>query len=62
MVENKGIIKKTNAYNKLISNFAKLNTYIDSDGKLVKYNNPMNMFKQKKAESSMIKTSIGFKK
>ena len=62
MVENKGIIKKTNAYNKFISNFAKINTYVDSDGKLVKYNNPMNMFKQKKAASVIVKNNIGFKK
>ena len=62
MVENKGIIKNTNAYNKLINNFAKLNTYIDSDGKLVKYNNPMNMFNRKIAASAIVKNNDGNKK
>ena len=58
MVENKGIIKKKNAYNNLINNFVKLNTYIGSDGKLVKYNNPMSMFLKKNiAASTPIKSS-----
>ena len=54
MVENKGIIKKKNAYDNFIHKFAKLNTYIGSDGKLVKYENPKNLFLKKKIESSNI--------
>ena len=46
MVENKGI-KKKNAYTNFINNFAKLNTYIDEEGKIVKYNNPKFLFSKK---------------
>ena len=46
MVENKGI-KKKNAYTNFINNFAKLNTYIDDEGKIVKYNNPKFLFSKK---------------
>ena len=51
MVENKGIIKKNNAYNRFVNNFAKINTYVDSEGKLVKYDNPLSIFGKKKSNS-----------
>ena len=62
MVENKGIIKKKNAYSNFINNFAKLNTYIDKDGKLAKYNNPLSMFKKKFVSSAIPKSKLGFNK
>ena len=62
MVENKGIVKKTNAYNKFINNFAKLNSYVNEEGKLVKYNNPLNMFNKRIVTSSEIKSNTGSKK
>ena len=49
MVENKDLKKKQkeNAYTKFVKNFSKLNTYINADGKLVKYDNPLTMFNKK---------------
>ena len=54
MVENKDLKKKQkeNAYTKFVKNFSKLNTYINEDGKLVKYDNPLTMFNKKISGSS----------
>jgi len=54
MVENKGI-KKKNAYTNFINNFAKLNTYIDDEGKIAKYNNPKFIFSKKIGPNSINK-------
>ena len=51
MVENKDLKKKQNAYSKFIKNISKLNTYINEEGKLVKYDNPLTMFDKKNSGS-----------
>ena len=51
MVENKDLKKKQNAYSKFVKNISKLNTYINEDGKLVKYDNPLTMFDKKNSGS-----------
>ena len=61
MVENKGIIKKNNAYNRFVSNFAKINTYVDSEGKLAKYNNPLSIFGKKKSNSVVYNFAVNKK-
>lgn len=52
MVEKKEEVKKpvnrASAYNNLISNVAKLNTYIDSSGQLAQYKNPLSMFSKRR--------------
>ena len=60
MVENKGIVKKKNeGYLNFINNFAKLNTYVDKDGKLAKYNSPLGILKKKIAETIISKSNEG---
>ena len=61
MVENKGIIKKNNAYNRFVNNFAKINTYVDSEGKLAKYNNPLSIFGKKKSNSVVYNFAVSKK-
>jgi hypothetical protein len=39
--EDKKPVKRASAYDNLISNVAKLNTYIDSTGQLAQYKNPL---------------------
>ena len=51
MIENKGIKKANDTYNKFVSNFAKINTYVDAEGKIAKYNNPLSIFGKKKSNS-----------
>ena len=64
IVENTGVKKKSNAYTNLIHNFARLNTYIDANGNLVKRNDPIQLFTRKIGtnSSSFINNIIGSKK